>query len=174
MRPTSKDSTLPPSIEGSIEFLASHARYMTQEHAVQLGNAIPLDLLPILGTTLELRSVGKPGLASNDPIETSNLQPTGDMLMDLRAEILQQMNLLQILRKNVAQKADKLSNRDLKDMVNTTNSLFSMLTRLSTDILSQDRVQKLESAIISTVKTLDVEQQDLFFKTLESDLESVP
>lgn len=167
-------SSHPPSIELCLDFLENHAKYLTEEHLTRLSALAPARIEYIEATTPIPEPPKQEVLGFDSEIDTAELETSGDPMLDLRAQLGEQMKLLQILRQNVAKKASKLSSRDLKDLVNTTNSVFSMLVRLDDTILNQDRARKLEAAVVETVKSLSEDQQAVFFQKFEDNLQNVP
>lgn len=135
------------SIDEAVDFLASNAKYISDAAFRRLRNLQPMRPLP----SLPGESAGK---------------------FDLLAEVQEQMAVVQALRRKLTDvDALDVSPRDLKDLITTSTSLFSMLTKQHNDIMNQDRVRKIEAATVSVILTLPQEMQDKFFGELHKSLE---
>ena len=86
---------------------------------------------------------------------------------DLTKEIQELVNFIKVVRKRVAAKGDTATAREIKDMIQASSSLFTMLTKMNEEITNQNRLRKIEDASIQAIRTLPEEQQQLFFTRLE-------
>jgi hypothetical protein len=84
---------------------------------------------------------------------------------DVLDEVKEQMRVVRNLRRNLEGK--DASARELRDLAGASTQLFTMLTKMQGEITNQDRLQKIEEAVVETMKVMDKPTQDLFFKTLE-------
>jgi len=91
---------------------------------------------------------------------------TADVLDDLMLEVNAQMNFVKQLRNNVTS-GGAATTREIKDMVQATSSLFTMLTKMNETVTNQDRLRKIELATLEAVKELPPEAQNAYFDKLE-------
>ncbi len=91
--------------------------------------------------------------------------------LDLLMEVQEQMVMVRTLRRNISAMGKAASTKDLKDLISTSTSLFSMLTKLHDDVLNQDRLRKIENATIKAIEGLPVEVRNRFFDALEEYLD---
>jgi uncharacterized protein YecE (DUF72 family) len=81
------------------------------------------------------------------------------------------MTYLKTFRKQIIAKGDAASTREIKDMIQASTSLFTMLTKMNEDITNQDRLRKIENATVEVVRSLPLKEQERFFVLLEQALE---
>jgi hypothetical protein len=93
-----------------------------------------------------------------------------DSMGDLLSEVQAQMIVLKSFRKRVSDQGNAATTRDLKDMIQASTSLFTMLTKMNEGITNQERLRKVEDATIEAIKTLPSKEQQIFFSTLEKAL----
>ena len=137
------------SIDQLLDNLNTHSKYMTEEQVVRLAWILT-----------QLREEAAPTEA-----------PTGgETLTDLLKEIQEQMTFLKNFRKQIVAKGDTASTREVKDMIQASTSLFTMLTKMNEDITNQDRLRKIENATVNCIKTLPLKVQQKFFADLEEAL----
>jgi len=113
--------------------------------------------------------------AQNDQLRALVKGPTtlsgGEALSDLLSEVQAQMTYLKTFRKQIIAKGDAASTREIKDMIQASTSLFTMLTNMNEDITNQDRLRKIENATVEVVRSLPLKEQERFFVLLEQALE---
>lgn len=90
--------------------------------------------------------------------------------VDILEEVHQQMDMVKLLRKQIVAQGVGANPKDLQSLVSTTTSLFAMLTKYSNDIVNQDRIKAIESAVVTVIQKLLPEKQEEFFKVLEENL----
>ena len=84
---------------------------------------------------------------------------------DMLDEVQEQMQMVRDLRKTIM--ASDSNTRDVKDLITSSTQLFTMLTKMKSEINNQDKLSKIEEATVTVVKSLPLEAQGLFFDTLE-------
>lgn len=84
---------------------------------------------------------------------------------DMLDEVQEQMQMVRDLRKTIM--ASDSNTRDVKDLITSSTQLFTMLTKMKSEINNQDKLSKIEEATVTAVKSLPLEAQGLFFDTLE-------
>jgi hypothetical protein len=82
-------------------------------------------------------------------------------------EIKEQMEMVRTLRQKVLENKGESQIRELKDLISSTTSLFAMYTKYSADIVNQDRMKKIEMAVVESVKMLEPNIQDKYYEYLE-------
>lgn len=90
-----------------------------------------------------------------------------DEPIDMLTEVQEQMKMLRVLRSQITSLGVDANPKDLQSLVSTSTSLFAMLTKYSNDMVNQDRIKKIEAAVVESVKTLSEEVQTHFFGKLE-------
>ena len=130
------------SIDQLIDRLDANKKYITDSQASRMAN--------IANRTTDIAS--------------------GDSMGDLMTEVQSQMICLKAFRKRVSDRGDAATTRDLKDMIQASTSLFTMLTKMNEGITNQERLRKVEQATIEAIKTLPGAEQQIFFSTLEEAL----
>jgi hypothetical protein len=130
------------SIDQLLDKLDTNKKYITDSQASRMAN--------IANRTTDLAS--------------------GDSMGDLLTEVQAQMICLKSFRKRVADRGDAATTRDLKDMIQASTSLFTMLTKMNEGITNQERLRKVEQATIEAIKTLPGANQQVFFSVLEESL----
>jgi hypothetical protein len=132
------------SITQLLDGLERHKKYLTEDHVDRIALIIK---------------------------ETIYAPSSGDgVLNDLLKEVQEQMTYLKQFRKQITAKGETATTREVKDMIQASTSLFSMLTKLNDDITNQDRLRKIETATVEVVRTLSGEAQLNFFTLLEEAL----
>jgi len=159
----------PLSISDCLSFLEANSRYLGDAEWSRIAQ-----LLQSSGffETSERSFAGTPEggprtLFSGALVEAKTLNPTGDIELDMLREVKEQMIFIQALRQNVVGRLSTLATRDLKDLITTTNSVFSMLTRLQAQIVNQDQVLRLQNATLAAISALPVEAQQEFSRIFE-------
>lgn len=133
------------SIPQAVNFLIDNKKYIDQSQLHRLANSLGVaEILP-----RKEEEVGS---------------------MDLLLEIQEQMEMVRVLRRNILAKGETAATKDLKDLISTSTTLFSMLTKLNSDVLNQDRLRKIESATVRAIEKLPLEVQKEFFNDLEGNL----
>lgn len=112
---------------------------------------------------------------------------TMEQMLNLHAQIEQKIGglnlgevnlvkevLLQMHRaKNLQEKASTEVGVPMNQRAQVQNSLGAMLSQLAkvqVQLYSSERIKRIQSAVIKTVKTLPKKQQDIFFELLEQEL----
>lgn len=128
------------SVQGAIEFLTVNLKYASSEQIEKLRSLVL--------TKDEIRDDGK---------------------FNILSEVQAQMDMVRKLRKRIESSED-LAVREIRDLVTSSTQLFAMLTKMNNEIVNQDRIRKIEEAVITTIKSLTPEAQDCFFTELEKRL----
>lgn len=135
------------SIDDLLDALDTHKKYMSDHQAARLS--------------LMLNQV-------KHPDEVNAAAP--DALNDLLLEVQAQMAFLKGFREQVMMKGNSASTREVKDMIQASTSLFTMLTKMNEGITNQDRLRKVENATVEVIRTLPAAAQSEFFTALEAAL----
>lgn len=135
---------LQPSLDQVIDFLESKRQYIFDDHRKRLIALVNLHHQPV----------------SSDNFNVGN---SGDMLF----EIKEQMEMVRTLRQKVLENKGESQIRELKDLISSTTSLFAMYTKYSADIVNQDRMKKIEMAVVESLKMLEPNIQDKYYEYLE-------
>jgi hypothetical protein len=130
------------SIDGLLDLLESHKKYWGAEHVMRLAAMLP----------------------GHQPAD----EVTGAVILgNLMEEVQAQMAYLKNFRRSVTAKGNGASSREIKDMIQSSTTLFTMLTKMQMNITNQDRLAKIEEATVSAIRTLSTELQQQFFRDLE-------
>jgi hypothetical protein len=135
---------LQPSLDQVIDFLESKRQYIFDDLRKRLIALVNLHHQP-------------------DSSDNFNVGNSGDMLF----EIKEQMEMVRTLRQKVLENKGESQIRELKDLISSTTSLFAMYTKYSADIVNQDRMKKIEMAVVESVKMLEPNIQDKYYEYLE-------
>lgn len=131
-------------LDHHIQVLQDYQKYLSEQHKIRLRTLV------------------------TDPA----IAKTGDIMASLREEVQEQMTYVQEFRRRVQQRGEGATTREVKDMLQASTSLFSMLTKMNEEITNQDRLRHIENATVEAIKTLDGKAQSRFFEYLERVLES--
>ena len=134
----------PLSLNEAIDFLESNSKYLFDDHRKRLIALLNIHHKP-------------------EPSDTFNVGNSGDMLF----EIKEQMEMVRALRQKVLANQGDTQIRELKDLISSTTTLFAMYTKYSADIVNQDRMKKVESAVVESLKMLEPQVQDRYYEHLE-------
>lgn len=96
---------------------------------------------------------------------------SGDVMDTLLDEVKLQLDFVIRFRERVTRGGDNVTTRELKDLLQTSSSLFTMLTKMNEEITNQARLRKIENATVEAIRTLPPAEQQRFFQTLEKALE---
>jgi hypothetical protein len=135
---------LQPSLDQVIDFLESKRQYIFDDHRKRIIALVNLHHQP-------------------DSSDNFNVGNSGDMLF----EIKEQMEMVRTLRQKVLENKGESQIRELKDLISSTTSLFAMYTKYSADIVNQDRMKKIEMAVVESLKMLEPNIQDKYYEYLE-------
>jgi hypothetical protein len=138
------------SLDDIIDYLGQYQRYITPDHVSQIKKI--------------LRSAE--GEDHDAQSESSNA------LDHLLTEVQEQMAFLKTFRERITARGAGSTTREVKDMIQASSTLFTMLTKLNVEITNQARLRKIEDATVEVIKTLDAERQQQFFSQLEEALKS--
>jgi Zn-dependent M16 (insulinase) family peptidase len=94
-------------------------------------------------------------------------EPVEDGPIDMLSEVQAQMQMVRMIRKQIIALGSKANPKDLQSLVSTSTSLFGMLTKYSNDIINQDRIKAIESAVVEAIKDLGPDVQGEYFRKLE-------
>lgn len=139
------------SIDELLEALETHKRFMTDAQVYTLAQMV--------------RTMAP------EEADPEALVPADQVMNGLMNEIQQQLQYVTKLRQSITTRTS--SSQEVKNMVQATSSLFTMLTKMNTEITNQDRLRKVELATIEAIKTLPELNQQEFFTELERLLEHV-
>lgn len=107
----------------------------------------------------------------NLPIGTSDA-------VDMRDEVEQQLLLVKGMRERMLERnrsePNKFDTREFKDLVASSTTLLSMLTKMHDQILNQSRVKALSAALHAAIKDLEPGRQQIFTDHLREILEELP
>lgn len=84
---------------------------------------------------------------------------------DILSEVKAQMKVVRDLRKKISMETSPT--RDVKDLVASSTQLFSMLTKMQSEINNQHRLKQIEEAVLEAIRLQDQVTQDRFFQKLE-------
>ena len=133
------------AIDELIQILNHHRNYVEPEHLLSLHAF--------------LRSFG----------QTPADESTGNV-SDLRDEIRKLVAYIKTMRERIEDKGELATSREIKDMIQSSSSLFAMLTKLDDEITNQARLRKVEEATLEAIKTLPATARQVFFDVLEEKL----
>jgi len=142
------------SLDELLEALDTHKRYLTDDQIHRIKDI--------------LRTVA---LDDGDVNADTKAIPADKILNGLMLEIQHQLEYVTTLRKSVTSRSS--TTQEMKNMVQATSSLFTMLTKMNTEISNQDRLRKVELATVAAINTLPEAAQQTFFTELERLLEKV-
>lgn len=135
------------SIEEVIAYLTEHWVYVKHPEKVKLAALLNLSYSVTEAVDPKDFRVGEP--------------------IDILAEVQEQMSMLRMIRTQIMSMGGKADPKALQSLVSTSTSLFSMLTKFQSEMLNQDRIKKIEAAVVESIKTLGQEEQDAYFANLE-------
>lgn len=135
------------SIEEVVEYLERHFKYATHADKVRLA--------ALLNMSYNASPVVDPG---DFKVGSS---------VDILEECQQQMALVRMIRTQILTQGANANPKDLQSLVSTTTSLFAMLTKFQSEMINQDRIKSIESAVVAAIKNLEPEVQDRFYNELE-------
>lgn len=135
------------SIAEVISYLREHFKYATHPERLELA-----ELLNVKYTS---------SAAIDDDFQVNSST-------DILEEVQEQMKMVRLIRAQITSQGVLANPKDLQALVSTTTSLFAMLTKYSNDIVNQDRLKRIENAVVESIKTLDPVVQEAYFETLEA------
>jgi hypothetical protein len=130
------------SIQDAIDFLLENSVYLNAKHEQSLA-----ELMGKIGVKYEIQGV------------------EDFSIMD---EVKLQMQVVRNLRRNI--EGRETTSRELKDLASASTQLFSMLTKMKSEIDNQDWVRKVEDAVVEVIGELDEKTQAKFYARLEKEL----
>jgi hypothetical protein len=134
------------SIDEVIDYLTEHWTYVKHPHKVKLAALLNLSYSPKQTEQSDFR-VGEP--------------------VDMLTEVQEQMTMVRVIRSRIMSLGENADPKALQSLVSTTTSLFAMLTKYSSEMVNQDRIKKIEAAVVEAITTLPKEIQEKYFETLE-------
>jgi len=140
------------SLDELLEALDTHKRYLSDDQVLRIHDILR-------SVSLDDDSIGA----------DSKAIPADKILNGLMQEIQHQLEYVTKLRKSVTSRTS--TTQEMKNMVQATSSLFTMLTKMNTEISNQDRLRKVELATVAAVNILPEDAQNVFFTELERLLE---
>ena len=106
------------------------------------------------------------GLFPDEPVTAAEDNEETDLLVELKSLI----KYVRTIRRKLEKKGDEATAREIKDLIQSSSSLFGMVTKLNETILTQTRLRQVETATITTIQSLPEAQQQAFFALLEANL----
>jgi hypothetical protein len=128
------------STHEAVDFLERNFKYVTLEERMRLANKLKVSYSP----ENESFKVG-------DPI-------------DILTEVQEQMQMVRLIRQKVM--SSGANPKEMQSLVSTTTSLFAMLTKHSDAMVNQDRIKKIEAAVVEAIKELPPPNQEIYFTKL--------
>lgn len=137
----------------TISFLEKNQRYLTDSHLKRIQ-----------------------ALVARVPKEETNSTTVSDLSLtdlDLLDELRNQLAVVRALRENLVSSdiTEPNSAKNIQGLISTSNTLFNSITKLRAQVMKQESQRRLENATITAIKSLNKDEQDLFFETLKTELE---
>lgn len=86
--------------------------------------------------------------------------------LDIVKEVQEQLRVVRNMRIAI----DQGDHRAVKDLVSVSTSLLTLLTKLQGEIVTRDRLRRIEEVTVETIKVLPPESQQEFFSRMEQAL----
>lgn len=131
------------SVPEAITFIENNIKYAEHADLKRLAKLLGVDFNPDKG--------------KNTPRKPINMQD----------EVQAQMEIVQTLRERVMVSTNP---RDLTALVDTTTRLVTLVTKLGSEIDNQEKVKRLERALVETMQQLPPESQDFYYEKLTESL----
>lgn len=96
---------------------------------------------------------------------------------DMKAEVNEQIKAVKAMRQQVMTPSGRpksgISARDLKEVATASNTMLQTLMKIHEKVVNAERMRAVEKATTDAIRQLPVETQELFFDTLEAELERI-
>lgn len=96
---------------------------------------------------------------------------------DLAKEMNEQIRVVRALRNMLTDEDGNIvkgtSPREAKELISTSGTMLQNLMKFHDKIMNTDRMRMIEQATIAAVKTMPVDQQEIFYSHLEKSLSKI-
>lgn len=96
---------------------------------------------------------------------------------DLAAEVSHQLTAIRAMRRKVMTDSglpmDDVTARDLKEVATASNTLLGTLLKAHEKIMNFERLRAVEKAVVTTLKTLPQDIQDMYLERLDTELQAI-